>query len=77
VLTRPLRTVVLAAAIAAAPCAASASEPPVQNGAGQARDGRAQRQSPELICRSVEIAGATGAPLVCMTAADWRRAAEQ
>ena len=37
---------------------------------------RAGRQAPvELVCRSVEIAGASEAsPMVCMSAADWRRA---
>jgi hypothetical protein len=32
------------------------------------------RFEPELICRSIEIAGADAMPMVCMTAADWRRA---
>lgn len=64
----------------AAPVAAAASEP--QSRSDQARDqqagqnaARAGRQAPvELVCRNIEIAGgAETAPMVCMTAAEWRR----
>ena len=64
----------------AAPVAAAASDPGARHDpsrdqrAAQAAQ-RADRQAPvELICRSVAIAGADTAPMVCMTAADWRRA---
>lgn len=70
-------TIVLAAALAAAPFAASASEPSSQTKLNEAREARASRPAPELICRSVEIAGTGETPMVCMTAADWRRAADQ
>jgi len=65
--------------LVAAPIAATASEPSASVPARDPRAAqpapRADRQAPvELICRSVESAGADAAPMVCMTAADWRRA---
>lgn len=76
-LLKCFRTLVLVAACAAAPFAVSASEPSSQAKLNEARDVRASRPAPELICRSVEIAGTGETPMVCMTAADWRRAADQ
>jgi hypothetical protein len=64
---------------AATPAAAFASDPakpadPARERVSQS-DPRGQRQAPpELICRSVEVAGSDSAPMVCMTASDWRRA---
>ena len=62
----------------AAPAAASEPAPRQDQRAAPAAP-RAEREAPvELICRSVTIAGASeSAPMVCMTAADWRRAAHQ
>ncbi len=72
-------TFVLAAL--AAPIAAAASGPAQRSDSSREQRAappapRADRQAPvELICRSVSIAGeAEAAPMVCMTAADWRRA---
>jgi hypothetical protein len=50
-------------------------DPSREQRAGQSAP-RADRQAPiELICRSVSVAGdSDSAPMVCMTAADWRRA---
>ena len=76
----PVGAVALALAAAAplvTPLAASASPAalqPRQADARDPRDPRAQREAPELICRSVETADTGETPLVCMTAADWRRA---
>lgn len=76
-LSRLSRAALLLAALAA-PAAASASEParpsdPAQP--SQRSDPRAERRAPpELICRSVEVAGSDVAPLVCLSAAEWRRA---
>ena len=68
-------------ALLAAPSAAAAAEPSSLERAREARTDRqapgAQRQAPvELVCRSVEIAGgpAEAAPMLCMSAAEWRRA---
>jgi hypothetical protein len=78
VLVNLSRTLVLLAAVAA-PAAVSASEPASQ----QRADDRDQRLrgprdgAPELICRSVEIAETREMPMVCMSAAEWRRAADQ
>ena len=69
----------LAAAILAAPAAAFASDPGPRDEPRQPRPAQAERSGqrpaqPELICRSVEIAGSAGTmPMVCMTAADWQR----
>ena len=77
-LSKSLRIAILIAAVAV-PAGAFASDPakpadPAAERAAQ-NDPRAQRQAPpELICRSVEIAGSDSAPMVCMTASDWRRA---
>lgn len=69
------------AALAWPSLAAGASEPASKEKPGEAR---AERQAPragreapvELICRSVEIAaaGPDAAPILCMSAAEWRRA---
>jgi len=77
VLSNRLRIGLLLAALAA-PAAAFASEPPRRADPGEQRspqaEARAQRDpAPELICRSIEIAGSDAAPMVCMTASDWRR----
>ena len=77
-LSKSSRIAILIAAVAA-PTGAFAADPakpaePARERAGQ-NDPRAQRAAPpELICRSVEIAGSDSAPMVCMTASDWRRA---
>ena len=69
----------LAAAILAAPATAFASDPGPRDESRQTRAAQADRTGqrpaqPELICRSVETAGSSGAmPMVCMTAADWQR----
>jgi hypothetical protein len=63
---------VAAAAIGPAP----RHDPPREPRAAQPAP-RAERQAPvELICRSVEIAGAESdaVSMVCMSAAEWRRA---
>ncbi len=71
-----LRTLVLLAA-AAAPVAAAASDPKPEP-REQRTEQRARRAAPpELICRSVEIAETREMPMVCMSAAEWRRAADQ
>jgi len=70
----------LCLAVLAAPAAAAASEPSsddrVREAGATQQAPRVHRQAPiELICRSVEIAGgAEAAPMVCMSAAEWRRA---
>ncbi len=68
----------LVLAALAAPAAASEPEPrsETQQQRSSQQDPRARRQAPpELICRSVEIAGSRSAmPMVCMSAADWQRA---
>jgi hypothetical protein len=72
-----LKSVTAILLIAAAALPAAASEPAAPRRAPEARetrDPRAQREAPELICRSVEIAATGETPMVCMTAADWRRA---
>jgi hypothetical protein len=70
------RVLVLLSA-AAAPVAAAASDPkPAPREAREAQPRRGAEQ-PELICRSVEIAATREMPMVCMSAAEWRRAAEQ
>ena len=69
------RTLVLLAA-AATPVAAAASEPkPEPRDQREVHDRRAP--PPELICRSVAIAETREMPMVCMSAAEWRRAGEQ
>ena len=79
VISNLFRSALILAAVSA-PIAASASEPPAPSERARDRahrsDSRAQRQAePELICRSVEVAGSRGAmPMVCMSAADWERA---
>jgi len=63
--------------LAALAAPAAASEPAARlDPSREARDQspRAGRQAPaELVCRSVEVAGGEPAPMVCMTADDWRR----
>jgi hypothetical protein len=73
---KPIRTIALLAA-AAAPLAAAASGPVAQPRPADGRETRGPqpaRDAPELICRSVEIAATGDTPMVCMTAAEWRRA---
>jgi hypothetical protein len=75
VLLTALRTLALLAA-AAAPVAAAASD--AKREPREQRDGEARRAAPpELICRSVAIAETRDTPMVCMSAAEWRRATEQ
>lgn len=68
------------AALAVAGTAAASEPVPRQDPTREQRAGqaapRAERHAPvELICRSVSVAGdSDSAPMVCMTAADWRRA---
>jgi hypothetical protein len=74
VLSFGFRTLVLLAA--AAPVAAAASDPkPSPRDQRDVQDRRAA--PPELICRSVAIAETREMPMVCMSAAEWRRAGEQ
>jgi hypothetical protein len=75
VLLNAFRTLVLLAA-AAAPVAAAASDPkPEPRDQREAQPRRAA--PPELICRAVAIAETREMPMVCMSAAEWRRAADQ
>ena len=73
-----LLRVLLSISALAAPAAAAASDPDAARQREARPDPRAQREAPpELICRTVAVAGPQAAmPLVCMTAADWRREAE-
>ncbi|HEY0013329.1 MAG TPA: hypothetical protein VGB79_10830 [Allosphingosinicella sp.] len=74
-LLNAFRTLVLLSA-AAAPVAAAASDPRPEP--RDQREVQARRAPPpELICRSVAIAETREMPMVCMSAAEWRRAADQ
>ena len=75
VLSSAFRTLVLLAA-AAAPVAAAASDPkPEPRDQREAQSRRAA--PPELICRAVAIAETREMPMVCMSAAEWRRTASE
>lgn len=60
---------------AAAPAFGPAAAPqPRSDRAGEEERPSTRRPAPELICRSVAIAGADESmPMVCMSAEDWRR----
>lgn len=68
----------LTVAALAAPVPAFASDPGTP---GRSAEARGQREDPkpvpqvqpELICRSVEVAGTNAVPMVCLSAAEWRR----
>jgi hypothetical protein len=75
VLPKFLKVLVLLSA-AAAPVAAAASDPKPEP--RDEREVQSRRAAPpELICRSVAIAETREMPMVCMSAAEWRRAADQ
>ena len=75
-LINAFRTLVLLAA-AAAPVAAAASDPKPEPRQPQNESESRRAPPPELICRSVAIAETREMPMVCMSAAEWRRAGEQ
>jgi hypothetical protein len=77
VLLKKTAIAILAAAAAAAPFSASASGPPAEprTPEPERQEPRTRRgAAPELICRSIEIAATREMPMVCMSAAEWRRA---
>lgn len=76
-LSSAFRTLVLVAAAAAAPVAAAASDPKPEPRDPQGERENRRAAPPELICRSVAIAETREMPMVCMSAAEWRRAADQ